>query len=491
MDFKQAIQRPTILLLIVAIYVAIRIYMATPSSFGFYHGWNEAWYSSIARNYFSSSLWYQIPTTGAEPFFSVPPLFSYLVFGAFNIFGISDLSARIVSIFAEVLAIAAVYILSKELYNEKIAYISVLFFIFMPWNILWFGRAQTDPLMTALMTLAIALFVYAYNHEKSMIPFGIAFGLAVFTKQPALAIIPIIFIWVYFKGIKKHLLKKSFFSAIIGLIPLFIWLAYHIVSGNSSFVDHLLYGELAHRSVPFSDFMKVSVATFVGVSPLLLLSTLYAIWTMEKRIKNLLIIWLVLYGIFVLVRTPPSHEYYSLPLMPVFAILAAKGAVLFGERKKLNSTVIIGIIILSTIPVSYIMLSYTGDLGYNCTKEVGEYLKDHINPDESYLILTPSRYVPQMIWYANLTNKQVYGINNDLSSVSVADIEYLANKSKVTRAFLVIDSRGGLVERMNVKYKKVYVSRYETKLLNLASVYTGEKSDVKHFGQELTVFKLI
>ncbi len=41
--------------------------------------------------------------------------------------------------------------------------------------------------------------------------------------------------------------------------------------------------------------------------------------------KNTLAVWLLIYGAFVLVRTPLSHEYYSLPLMVPLAIMAGVG----------------------------------------------------------------------------------------------------------------------------------------------------------------------
>ncbi len=63
------------LIAVIAAYIIARIYIATLSSYGFYHGWNEGWYSLIAKNYFSGSLWEQIAYTGGGPFSSAPPFF--------------------------------------------------------------------------------------------------------------------------------------------------------------------------------------------------------------------------------------------------------------------------------------------------------------------------------------------------------------------------------------------------------------------------------
>ncbi len=294
------------LIAVVAVYIAVRIYIATLSSYGFYHGWNEGYYSLIAKNYFSESLWEQIAYKGGVPFSSAPPLFSYAVYASFKVFGVSDISTRFVSILSEVIAVLGVYMLARELYNDITANIAAIVFIFIPWNILWFGRAQTDPLMTALMTLAIALYVRAYRNDKSMLPFGITLGLAVFTKQPALAVLPIVLLWSYFQGVKRKQIFNAIACFFIGMIPLFIWLSYYAFSGNYDVIFNIIFGELAYRSEPFSDLSRVVLFTAAGISPLIIAAAAYQILK-ERNVKNILAIWLLIYGVFVLVRTPLSQ----------------------------------------------------------------------------------------------------------------------------------------------------------------------------------------
>ena len=349
------------LIAIIVAYIVVRTYIATLSSYGFYHGWNEGYYSLIAKNYFSGSLWEQVAYPGGEPFSSAPPFFSYAVFASFKMFGISDLSARLVSILSEVIAVLGVYMLARELYNEKTASIAAVIFVFIPWDILWFGRAQTDPLMVALMTLAIALYVRAYKNDTSMLPFGITLGLAVFTKQPALAALPIVLIWSYFQGIKRKQIINAIICFFIGMVPLLVWLSYYAVSGNFTVIFNIIFGELAYRSEPFSDLSRVVLFTAAGISPLIIAAAAYQIFK-EKDFKSILIIWLLAYGVFVLVRTPPSHEYYSLPLMAPVAIMAGAGIVrISGKLNRQVAVLLMGAVIISSISSAYILLSYSGD----------------------------------------------------------------------------------------------------------------------------------
>ena len=464
------------LFVIVAAYIVCRIYIATLSSYGFYHGWNEGYYSLFAKNYFTGSLWEQIAYPGGSPFSAVPPFFSYTLFSSFKVFGISDISARLVSILSEIIAISGVYILAKETYNEKVAQIAALLFLFIPWNVLWFGRVQTDPLMTALMTLAIALYVRAYKNNKSMLPFGITLGLAIFTKQPALATLPIVFIWSYFKGFKKKEVINAIFWFSTGMLPLITWLSYYVISGNYDVASHTIFGELVHRMEPFSNITKVVIFTAAGISPLVIMACFYQIFR-EKNIKNILTIWLLIYGVFVIVRTPPSHEYYSLPLMAPFAIFASAGIVDLSKSVSRKSAMLVltVVVILSTIPITYVLMNYNGDAGYTATRDVGVYLKNYMdeNPENEYLVLVQMKYSPQLAWYAGLGVDGDRVIYSTIDELSVTYINEIVKDSDNKVIFLVVDEdaeKGVLDEYENVK-----TSGYDGNILDLAQSFANGK----------------
>ncbi|MDD5474121.1 MAG: glycosyltransferase family 39 protein [Candidatus Methanoperedens sp.] len=451
---------------VIAAYIVVRTYIATLSSYGYYHGWNEGYYSLIAKNYFSGSLWEQIAYPGGEPFSSAPPLFSYAVYVSFKIFGISDISARFVSILSEVIAVWGVYILARELYNEKTATIAAIIFIFIPWNVLWFGRAQTDPLMTALMTLAIALYVRAYKKDKSMLPFGITLGLAVFTKQPALAALPIVLLWSYFQGFKRKEVINAIVCFFVGMIPLLIWLSYYAFSGNYNVIFNIVLGELVHRSEPFSDLTRVVLFSAAGISPLVITAAAYQMFR-ERNVKNILIIWILIYGAFVLIRTPPSHEYYSLPLMVPVAIVAGAGIDGISRVMNMKSIMLLLMltILISTIPVTYFTLSYSGDAGYTATKEVGIFLRDYMDqyPDDEHLVLVQMKYSPQIAWYAGLGvtgKREIYSTIDDVSEVYVEGIVNNSSKKKI----LLVSDMVGVNMSILSGYERVLDSEYKAKV---------------------------
>lgn len=489
-----------LILLITAciLFFIARLYLATLSSYPFFQGWNEGHYSLIAKGYFEHSLLIQERGGGIN--WAVPPFYSWIVFTFFKLFGISDISARLTSLLATVFAVPFVYLLAKELYDRNAAILSSLIFLFIPWVLQLSGRVQTDMVMTAFMTASIACLVYAYNQKRSFLLFGIFFGLALFTKQPSILILAILGVWIIFlRRERLEILKRSAIPVLVGFIPMLVYLMYHIANGGTSGIAQLVYGVALHRTPLFSNWENTLAGILVGISPFVLIFSFYEIYK-SRNFKNILVLWLLICGAFVLARTPPSHEYYIIPLAVPFAILASKGIFSFGDvftseqrsRKRLGILVAV-VVILSTIPVSYVFLSYTGDLGYTCTKDVVEYLNSTGSRDKT-LILTPDRYNPQLVWYseASSLNTEVSSLSNDLSSVSIAEFEDLSGSVNATKIFLVIDGRGGLEERMEAAgYEKVYTSYYWTKLPSLFSeIYTGEESKRKYFEQHLSVYEL-
>jgi 4-amino-4-deoxy-L-arabinose transferase-like glycosyltransferase len=484
---------------ITTLYFITKLYLATLSSYPYFHGWNEGHYSLIANGYFEHSLLQQ----GRSGIFiwSVPPFYSWLVFAFFKLFGISDISARLTSVLATIFAVPFVYILAKELYDRNVAILSAFLFLFLPWVVLLSGRVQTDMVMLAFMTASIALYVYATKRGKSFLPFGVCFGLALFTKQPAFLILVILAVWLLL-GVERServtFLKKSILPVLIGLIPIAAYIVFWILHGQVSGILQLMYGEAVLRTVPFADLKITSFGLLVGFSPLVLLFALYELYK-AKKLQNILVLWLVIYGAFVLARTPEGHQYYMLPLSVPFAILAAKGISRVGDsfastqksRERLGALLAV-VVILSTIPLSFAFLSYTGDLGYTCARDAVNFIST-VTSGEEVVIITPSRLDPQLQWYSELDglNAEVDMLTDDLALVSLVELRAFAAE-QVVETFLVIDGRGGLEERLeDAGYKPLYVSHYWTKFPYFFSgMYTGEESQSKYFEQHLSVYEL-
>lgn len=481
-------------------YISIRIYVANLSSFGFYHGYNEALYSTMGKAYFTKSLWYMSGESGNHWFY-ITPLYSYLVFVYFKIFGISELSGRLVSLSFLIFTVPFIYLLTRELLEDRFApLLASVIYIMMPWNVLWGGRILADPTLTALLTASIAVFVYCYNHNRTMIPFGILFGLAVFAKQTAILILVVIFVWALFSRHAIDVIKKITVPVLIGLLPLAIWVLYHMLNGNPDVLMQLFFEEAFHRTPAFSNVDRVLLAIIFGASPFVLLEAFYGAIRIKNKL-NVLFIWLVVYGSFFIIRTPASHEYYILPILPPLAILSAKGILYAGDIfslksnigvKKIQSALAL-VTLLSTVPVSYSFLAYAGDLGNTNTRDAGEYLNKVMNqnPEMDYTIIAPySIYFP-VNWYTSFSNvdyskRPVYGIKGRLSLVNVSKI---INNPKTT-VFLIVNEDILPEERLINLGSQIYSTAYVTHLPQLPSFITNRFSSDKTFQETIVIYSI-
>ncbi|MDY6964413.1 MAG: glycosyltransferase family 39 protein [Halobacteriota archaeon] len=484
------------------IFFILRFYLATLSSYPFYHGWNEGHYSLIAKGYFEHSL--LIQERGGIINWALPPFYSWIVFASFKIFGISDISARLTSILATTFTIPFVYLLAKELYDRDVGLLASLIFLFIPWVVHLSGRVQTDMVMTALMTASIASFIYAYNHNKSYIPSGIFFGLAVFTKQPSAMVIIIIVAWAVLAVERAEIfgiIKRCILPILIGLLPILAYVMYHMINGNTLEISYLVYGVGTQRLIPFLNLKNTLGGVLVGISPLVLLFAFYEIYK-SRDLKNILVIWLCLYGLFVLVGTPPSHEYYILPLTVPSAILASKGIFSFRDafasekksRRRLSVMMSI-LVILFIIPVSYVFLSYTGDFGYTCTGDISSYILSKTDTLKDVVVLTPNRYDPQLSWYLRSGGPdiEVLSLKKEDYLTNISDLRNLSDSTNEATIFLITDGRDGLEGKLEKEgYSDVYTSYYKTKLPSISSeIYTGEESETEYFEQYLSLYKVL
>lgn len=487
-----------ILISIVLAYTIIRIYIANLSSFGSYHGYNEALYSTMGKSYFTQSLWYMSSESGSHWFY-ITPLYSYLIFAYFKIFGISELSGRLVSISFLIFTVPFIYLIAKELFEDELApLLASIIYIMMPWNVLWGGRILTDITLTALLTASIALFIYCYNNNKTMISFGVFFGLAVFTKQTAFIALVFIIIWALFSKRSTEVIKKIAIPILIGLLPLISWVLYYLLHDNPNILLQLFFEEAFHRTPAFSNVNRVLLAAIFGASPLVLLSAFYAVFRIKNKL-NILFFWLIVYGGFFLVRTPISHEYYILPILPPLAILSAKGILYAGEKvslklninaKKIQTSAAF-LMILLTIPISYLFLAYAGDLGNTNSRDASEYLNTVMNQntDKDYLIIAPTLYFP-VNWYTSFSN-----INYSKRPVSGIDVS-LSNISKVvknseTMIFLVVNEDTISNREVIDHASQVYSTTYVTRLPQLPTFLTGyaEYPD-KKFGETIVIYTI-
>jgi Dolichyl-phosphate-mannose-protein mannosyltransferase len=229
---------------------------------------------------------------------------------------------RVVMGLLAVLDTFLIYKISQLRYNRNTALFASVLFAVMP--LTWMlRRIYLDTILTPFLLSSILFVLYCSttrfnNDTKKTILLtslsGIFLGMAIFTKIPAIAIIPLVAFLVY-KNSNMKVLGIWFIPVI--LIPL-IWVAYSVSIGH---FDLWLKDSIfqAHRTkTVFGSMMAI-----FQIDPVLLtLSTAGVILAAIKR-DLFILLWIGSFLIFFLLIGWVQY-FHWIPVLPIFCIAAAR-----------------------------------------------------------------------------------------------------------------------------------------------------------------------
>lgn len=151
---------PVVIFLMTFLLLAINI----QKPFYGVHDWNGVRYGNIARNYlrygFIQTKLGQVENSGMVEFKDFvflthyPPLLPILVSLSFSIFGISELSTRLIPTLATAFSLVLIYLIAQKLWGRRIAFLSTVLVMFTP-LVLYFGKNPVhEPLVVFFSLLA-------------------------------------------------------------------------------------------------------------------------------------------------------------------------------------------------------------------------------------------------------------------------------------------------------------------------------------------------
>jgi len=90
--------------------------------------WDEAWYAEISKNMATNNTGLLMPFWNGKYYFDKPPMYFWLSYPIFKIFGPGEWQARAVSTTAAVLTVLMIFVIGKKLFNNKIGIVSAIIF---------------------------------------------------------------------------------------------------------------------------------------------------------------------------------------------------------------------------------------------------------------------------------------------------------------------------------------------------------------------------
>ncbi len=298
-----------------------------------------------------------------------PPLYPYTLSIAYHFVKepLRQLSiARIVSVVFFSLTALLVYLLSRELFEDRTkSIIASLFFMFNPLALTMGGRELVHSQFTFFYTLAIYLFYTGRkygNREKVLLAF-IAGGFAILTRYTGLSIVGVFFTYLWLVEYWGWVREKTYWIGILLLLlTLFPWL----------YMGHLYYGGAlkpfsigmravtVDKPVAVSEYLKMILRDMGKIVPALALLGLL----MQKQDERgwLLISWAIVGLCGILMVTHKETRFITF-LSPALAILSADGleAILniiketiksLTEKKKLEAVLLTALVVILLTPTA-------------------------------------------------------------------------------------------------------------------------------------------
>lgn len=346
--------------------------------FGGFMGYNEAWYSIIAKNYETHGLLY--PTTYEGKLdFNLPPFFSYMLYGSFSLLGASEATARLVPILSSLLCLCVIYRLASLLYGWRAGAFSCVLFASFPCFILVGRNVQAD--MPYLLFLLASLYFYLKSKRSSLrlnlSLSGLLFGLALFTKQFAIFLPLILFIFECKEHRGLGWLRKelALWVIVAALVPGSFYL-FHLVKAPHEMIEAQRGGAAGLAGLPSPSMAWLMLKeTFWALSPFGLLTSLISLAFLAWRRQwqdVLLIIGFATYLVFFVFFH--KHTYYLLSMVPFLGIMAGWGLSSLRVRESFQLALLL--IVTSTSLLCSLLILNSNKYGYGEFKQLGRLAQE-------------------------------------------------------------------------------------------------------------------
>lgn len=378
-----------------------------------HHDWNGAYWGNVARNFTRHGIFetrlgmiYNVGPATPDNFaytFHFSPLYPLLLSLFFRLFGISEVTARSLSIILSVTTLFVFYRLIKVFSQNRVALAAIAFWVATPMFI-YFGKMPVHDILILLLSITSFLFFFT-GRKKLSVLFAL---LAQLSGWPGYSVV-VALTAVIAVG-KKGSWREKFFQA------LSYWATTFAVFGSLLLHDRLLTGSFFGGGLDeifFTRIRPVAILPYIGIlsrwsltyfTPLILFFAASGlILIISKRIKDwkipfCLLIYASIYPI--ISRDSASrHDYLLIYFLPVLTLLASLLLDRFIKRNVLfYGAIILTIMIMVKTRLPYIMALNNSDI-YRESALLGKFVNQNSRPNDRVLIVLADKNIPFDGWH--------------------------------------------------------------------------------------------
>jgi 4-amino-4-deoxy-L-arabinose transferase-like glycosyltransferase len=323
-----------------------------------HHSWRQADTAAVARNFIKEGWDFLRPRIdnlmplhsdklNSERLFLVePPIYNSLVAGVYRIFGVQVKYARLVSIIFSLGSILFLYLITTHFWGETTGLLAAFFFATLPYNIFYSRVVLPEP-MIIFLTLGMFHFAIKWLEKELVVNFLLFtfFSLLSFSQKafPLFFLLPL-FILI-FEKFRFSFLKqpKLYLWLAVSFLPFFLW---------RFWISQFPEGIPANLWLFNQGNIRFSGAFFHWIFAKRIGELILGYWGLPFLVLGIIQkpkkegwffhLWLlsILIYIAVFAAGNVTHDYYQIPLVPIFCIFLAKGAslLLFEGREIFNKT---------------------------------------------------------------------------------------------------------------------------------------------------------
>lgn len=305
--------------------------------------WDEINFAECAREMIETGN-YSAITINYQPFWEKPPLFIWMQVISMKLFGINEFAARFPNVVCGFLTLLFVFNIGSKLYDTKMGWLWVLFYVgsFLPH--IYFRSGIIDPWFNLFIFASIYFFyVHSSNYTSfnkqnknhfNIVISGILLGLAVMTKGPAsIVIFGLTLIIFWFVNQRKNLssIKGLIYFSLALIFTGSFWFIIEIIQGRFYIIEDFFSYQVrlfktqdaGHGGPFFYHFIVLVIGCFPASIPAMASFSMRSADTpQQKAFKRwmMILFWVVLI-LFSIVKTKIVH-YSSLCYFPITFLAA-------------------------------------------------------------------------------------------------------------------------------------------------------------------------
>ena len=314
----------TVVLLLAA---ALRLWKID-SPVGGFHGFNEAHYTLIAKNFLEGGALLTPTPDRSYLFLETPPLLPYTLAAVFRATGVSIVAGRLVSVAASLGLVLAVFLLGRGLFSAPAGLAAAVFVAVSPVAVLTGRNIQADAFCICFLTVAYLFWGRAEAAGGgNRLAAGVFAGLALFAKLFAGLGLAALFVWeiVAKRGFGFLRDWERWAAALVALAPVALFYGYHASRDFAYVSREVTGGAAAATGLPAdaASWGALGAEALWAFSPLVAaLIVMGAVAALARPSQETLFALLPLLFFAVFYVFVHKHSYYLLSLLPWGALLA-------------------------------------------------------------------------------------------------------------------------------------------------------------------------